>query len=85
MKINISFVFFVGLCIIIGLIVCILIVVRNNKTFYKSNTKVSVIILSHKRSHNLKKSIPILSKYKNINEIIVLHSNDEHFVKHKNS
>ena len=84
MKINISFVFFVGLCIIIGLIVCILIVVRNNKTFYKSNTKVSVIILSHKRSHNLKKSIPILSKYKNINEIIVLHSNDEHFVKHKN-
>lgn len=83
MKINISIVFVVGLCIVVALILCTIIVLKKNKTFYKSNTKISVIILSHKRSHNLKKSIPILTKYKNINEIIILHSNDEHFIKHK--
>lgn len=83
MKINISLVFLVGLCITIGLIICIAITLKKGKSFYKSNTKVSVIILSHNRSHNLKKSIPILLKYKNIDEIIVLHSNDKHFIKHK--
>ena len=90
MKINISVVFYVGLFILTCFMLCILIIIQKNETFYKSNerfyksnTKVSVIILNHKRSHNLKKSIPILSRYKNINEIIILHSNEEHFIKHE--
>ena len=56
--------------------------ISKSKSFYKSDTKVSVIILNHKRPHNLKKSIPLLTKYKNVDEIIILHSNAENYVKH---
>lgn len=80
---GISIVFLVGFIISLLLVICLIVVVRKNKSFYKSDTKVSVIILSHNYPKNLKKSIPILSKYKNINEIIILHSDPKHFIKTK--
>lgn len=44
---------------------------------------ISVIILNYNRPHNLKKSLPILEKFKNIGEIVVLHGNANTFSEHK--
>lgn len=71
-----------AIIIVVGLIIILSIVISKSKSFYKSDTKVSVIILNHERPHNLKKSIPLLTKYKNVDEIIILHSNAENYVKH---
>ena len=43
------------------------------------NEKISVIILNYNRPHNLEKSLPILNKYKVIDEIIVSHGNPKKF------
>ena len=43
---------------------------------------ISVIILNYNRPHNLKKSLPILEKFKNIGEIVVLHGNANTFSEH---
>lgn len=53
--------------------------------FYKDKTKlekkVSVVILSYNRPHNLEKTLPILNNYKNIDEIIVLHGHRDYYKK----
>jgi hypothetical protein len=41
--------------------------------------KISVLILSYNRPHNLEKSLPILNKYKLIDEIIVLHGHPKYY------
>ena len=46
---------------------------------FKDNSKISVLILSYNRPYNLRKSLPILNKYKLIGEIIVLHGNPKYY------
>jgi hypothetical protein len=77
-------VIFTSTLICVVLLVCLFKTLQKNKQFYKSDTKISVILLSHNCPKNLKKSIPILVRYKNIDEIIILHSNPKNFVKSKN-
>lgn len=43
------------------------------------NTKVSIILLSYNRPHNLEKSLPILNKYKNVSEILVFHGHPNYY------
>ena len=43
------------------------------------NNKISVLILSYNRPHNLEKSLPILSKYKIIDEIVVAHGSPNYY------
>ena len=52
----------------------------NKKLENYSNSKISVVILNFKRPHNLEYSLPKLSKYKYIDEIIVSHGNPNTFV-----
>tara|TARA_B100000131_G_C18087051_1_gene600625 strand:- start:788 stop:1579 length:792 start_codon:yes stop_codon:yes gene_type:complete len=63
--------------IIIGII--LFIVFLYFKDTNKLDKKISVIILSYNRPHNLEKSLPILNDYKNIDEILVLHGHPDHY------
>ncbi len=60
--------------IIIILLTCIILIIKKQNL-----EKISVIILSYNRVHNLHKSIPIISTYKNIDEIIILHGNEDNY------
>jgi hypothetical protein len=44
---------------------------------YDNICKLSVLILSYNRPHNLKKSIPKLLEYNEVDEIIILHGNEK--------
>ena len=49
---------------------------KKNYEGYKNNDiKISVLILSYNRPHNLNKSIPELVKFEEVEEIILLHGN----------
>jgi len=50
-----------------------------NKRCKNHDYKISVLILSYNRPHNLEKSLPILNKYKLIDEIIVLHGHPKYY------
>lgn len=59
-----------------------------NETFQSKNNrtgKISVLILSYNRPHNLEKSLPILNKYKLIDEIIVSHGHPDYYKEFKYS
>lgn len=72
----------ISILLFIIIILCSLFLVQNNYDYYKnvSPTKVSLIILSHKRPHNLEKSIPILSTYDDvIQEILIFHGQKDYY------
>lgn len=64
--------------IIIVAILLILLFVKKKDNF-ENNSKISVLILSYNRPYNLKKSLPILNKYKLIDEIIVSHGHPKYY------
>ena len=64
---------------IIIIAILLLLLLYNKKDNFEDNSKISVLILSYNRPYNLKKSLPILNKYKIIDEIIVLHGNPKYY------
>ena len=58
-------------------ILLIYLVKKSCKETFSNNNKLSVLILSYKRPHNLSKSIPQLLKFEEVDEIIVLHGSKE--------
>tara|TARA_B100000767_G_scaffold110418_1_gene105705 strand:- start:14764 stop:15519 length:756 start_codon:yes stop_codon:yes gene_type:complete len=48
---------------------------KNYEGYQNNNIKISVLILSYNRPHNLNKSIPELVKFEEVEEIIILHGN----------
>ena len=78
---------FLLILFIIGLLLYKIHEIRiKNETFQsKSNRteKISVLILSYNRPHNLEKSLPILSKYKLIDEIIVSQGHPDYYKEFK--
>jgi hypothetical protein len=80
---NIKLFLFIILLFIIGLLLHKLHKIRiKNETFQSksnSNGKISVLILNYNRPHNLEKSLPLLSKYKLIDEIIVSHGHPDYY------
>ncbi len=70
---------------IIIIAILLLLFLYNKKDNFQDNSKISVLILSYNRPYNLKKSLPILNKYKIIDEIIVLHGNPKYYQNFNNN
>ena len=63
---------------VIFLVILLIYLLRKScKENFSNNNKLSVLILSYKRPHNLSKSIPQLLKFEEVDEIIVLHGSKE--------
>ena len=84
---NIKIHLFILLLLIIGWLVYKLYEIINKiETFQSKNNdkgKISVLILSYNRPHNLEKSLPILSKYRLIDEIVVSHGHPDYYKEFK--
>jgi len=65
--------------VFIILLVVFILLLKKKENFYSDSGKISVIILSYNRPHNLRELLPKLCKYKLIDEIIVAHGSPEHY------
>jgi hypothetical protein len=75
---------YILLAILVGIVI-ILIIMKQGLLHHlsKKNDNLSVIILSYNRPHNLEKSLPILNKYKHIDEILVFHGHPDYYKEFK--
>ena len=76
--------FLILLLILIIIIVDYNIKYTRDKKIIIKDKKISLIVLSYNRPHNLKYSLPILCNYKIIDEIIVSHGKQDKYFKLKN-